>query len=254
MTNSTRRFLALALAAIIIIGMCTTLASFIYYVIPSKTVSSQYVGIEGETGINKLEINIDKDELIIKNDSKFAIEAPKYVSEDTLGDKLVIKEKDHWFKRRGVITLYIPYNKTFEDITINAGVGKITIDSLSGKNLYMDAGVGDIRIDKLDILEKAKIHGGIGNIEIKNSNVGILDLDAGIGNVNIATDVRISGYIDLGIGNIDIDLLGSEDSYKFDASKGIGEIKIFGKSFEGISGNGEALIKIDGGIGSINVY
>ena len=61
--------------------------------------------------------------------------------------------------------------------------------------------------------------------------------------------------INAGVGSLNIDLQGEKDSYKIQANKGLGSIKIDGKELpDGESfGNGENYIEVDGGVGNIKI-
>ena len=61
--------------------------------------------------------------------------------------------------------------------------------------------------------------------------------------------------IECGIGKLTLDLEGGKDLYAIEAEHGIGEIKLNGNKIEDnkVQGSGENKIKIEGGIGEIQI-
>ena len=84
------------------------------------------------------------------------------------------------------IVLYIP-DTLYDDIYINAGIGKIDITNLYTTNLTLKAGIGEISIDKLNVMNKFILDGGVGEVDIKNAYINSLDLDSGVGNIKLQT-------------------------------------------------------------------
>ena len=123
---------------------------------------------------------------------------------------------------------------------------------MSTKKFVLKAGVGDINIKNLFVADSFKLNGGVGDIKISDATVDKLNLEAGVGNVSISADVRSDSSIKLGIGNVNLDLL--NDDYRFDVDKGIGSVSIFGTNVNGLYGNGNTLIKVNGGIGNIDIH
>ena len=77
----------------------------------------------------------------------------------------------------------------------------------------------------------------------------------GVGETNINALLTGKSDIDAGIGNLNIMLNGSKEDYKINTEKGIGTVRIDGDSISNNQtfGNGDNLIKIDGGIGNISI-
>lgn len=248
--QNTVRFLAFCLAGFIILCMCASVMSVLYFIFPQKDAKTHEVSLNE---VDIVDITISKDQLRIETGNSFMIKIPSYVSYDYHNDKLVVKEKRHPFTK-GVVTITIPYGKVFKEFNIDAGIGKITIDNIVTDSFTLEAGVGDIDISKLNVFKKFKIDGGVGDISISNADVSILDVKAGVGNISIGAFVRESGSVDLGIGNVNLDLLDNQDLYRFDVSKGIGSVNVFGNNVEGAFGTGDIMIRLDGGIGNINVH
>lgn len=76
-----------------------------------------------------------------------------------------------------------------------------------------------------------------------------------LGKLSITSKLTGNNDIDAGIGKLDIHLTDGTDNYTIKVSKGIGSITVDGKEAKdgSIYGNGLTDIKIDGGIGAINI-
>lgn len=253
MTSSQRviKIFAQALAYFIIASIIISAVSFVYFISPKKDAKNITRDLQIKNDITSLDIDLKKSTLTIKIGDKYKIEAPEYVKTTVLDQKLQIKEKKNVYKKSNIV-LYIP-DTLYDDIYINAGIGKIDITNLYTTNLTLKAGVGEISIDKLNVMNKFILDGGIGEVDIKNAYINSLDLDSGVGNIKLQAILKDTSYIDLGVGNVDLDLDNALE-YSFSISKGIGSVSVFGENATGNFGSGDTLIKIDGGIGNISVY
>ena len=116
-------------------------------------------------------------------------------------------------------------------------------------------GAGETKIDKLIVTDKCKIESGAGKLSILSGNINQFDLEVGIGNFEATALVTRNSKINAGIGNLKLTLRGSRENYQIQAEKGIGTIRIGDKNVEDdySYGNGDNLIKLNGGIGNIHV-
>ena len=172
--------------------------------------------------------------------------------------KLEIKEKNKkWFSNyeEKELILYLPEDIEFKKVKINTGAGKIDIENLNTENLEFELGAGETEIQKLTVSKECKIDGGAGKLSIRESVINDLDLDMGVGEINLTSSLTGKNEINAGVGNLNIDLQGERESYKIQADKGLGAIKIDGKEISNgeTFGNGENYIEVDGGIGNIDI-
>jgi len=209
--------------------------------------------------VSILDIDILSSNLIIKEGDVLKIETnSEYITTNQNNNKIIIKEKKHnWFIKndKSDLIVYIPKNFVFDGISIDAGAGKIEIENISTKILEFDLGAGKTTIDNLYVSGSAEIDGGAGEITIQNSSINNLDLDTGIGECSLVSKLIGKSEINMGVGKLDITLIGSIDDYRIYAEKGIGSIKLNNESIKSNKsyGNGINSIDISGGIGSINV-
>ena len=209
-----------------------------------------------------INLDIKSSNLQIKTGDKFEVKTNnsniKYSNEN---GSIKIKEDKvaNWFFGKidiGELIIYIPENmKQIDEVKINIGAGTVFIEQLNTKNLYLDLGAGNVEIDKLTVSEELKINGGAGNININSGEIANVDLDLGVGNTKIKSDITGNSNINTGVGELNLYLTLESSEYKIEVDKGIGKItfnddKILDNT---IIGNGENYIKINGGIGNINI-
>lgn len=222
--------------------------------------SSNKVTKEFESNkITNIKIELAYSMLTIKEGDSLKIETnTNKVESKQNGNNLKIKEKEPSIfetseERRIIVTL--PKGMTFNNIDIEAGAGEIQIEKLLAKNLDLEMRAGRVTIQELQITQKAKIEGGAGKVDINSGKIANLDLNMGIGSFKLASELSGNNKIDAGIGKLEFNLTDGLDNYTIRAEKGVGSIKIGEKE---ISNNveygvGETKIKIDGGIGSIEI-
>ena len=206
------------------------------------------------SNINSIEIDVNASSVnIVKGDS-FLVEA-KGVSQNfkvnNRRNTLEIEEDAFWFfnNNSGEITIYVPSD--LNELVIDGGSGEIKIEDIIADRLELDLGAGLIEI-KSSTFYKADIDGGVGVIDAIDTTLSSLELDAGVGSVSIDGEILGRSTIDGGIGEINLNL-SNESLYKFIVDKGLGDITVNGTSISGTYGNGENVIDIDNGIGSVNI-
>ena len=93
----------------------------------------------------------------------------------------------------------------------------------------------------MEQIDEVKMNIGAGTVSIEK--------------LNIKADVTGKSKIDTGVGNLDLYLTLSEEDYKIDIDKGIGEIKFNDNTIGDNTsiGGGSNYIKINGGVGDINI-
>lgn len=165
----------------------------------------------------------------------------------------VLKINNKKVSKDSKLVIYIPSN--MNELDIDVGAGKIQMENIQVQELSLDTGAAVANIKNLIVTSNAKIDAGVGNITIEKSDISNLDFEAGIGNVEYDGYLRGTNTVNCGVGNIDIDLEGTVTLYKIIAEKGIGEIKVNGTKLSSNQtiGEGSNILKISGGIGSIEV-
>jgi len=209
--------------------------------------------------INNLKIELECANLTIKRGEKISVETDTSRIESKRNSTyLTIKEKDSMMFMKNNpknVVVTIPDNIILDTIKIEAGVGTVEIDKLSAKNLTLDMGAGKANIKELQITQKAKIEGGAGSIVVGLGEINNLDLDMGIGSFKLTSKLGGDNKINAGVGRLELELIDGFDNYTIRATKGVGDITLGGKTIYDNTeqGNGETKIKINGGIGKIEI-
>lgn len=206
-----------------------------------------------------LDINVSSSNIIIKKGDNFIAQtSSKYINCKQDNNKLYIIEKKHnWFNtnKNNELIIYVPSDFTFDRVIIDAGAGKVNIEELSTKELYLSFGAGKAEINNLEVLENAEIEGGAGDLIIDAININNLELNMGIGKLSLTSKLTGKNKIDSGIGEINLSLLGTEEDYEIYMDKGLGKATINGNNVkdDNTYGNGINKIDINGGIGNIEI-
>lgn len=263
MKESTKiiKYAAMALAIFLII--CIALLSINALVQISNLFSepkteNKYNELDINNNYSILNIDVKDVNIYIKKSSYLKIETDnKYIKiKEKQNQIFVTEEKHNLFKRDDSdLIIYVPSDLTFDMIALEAGAGKVIIEELKAKKLDFDLGAGKVEIDNLLVLDDAEIDGGAGAIKITNSAINNLELDLGVGKLELTS--KLTGYnkIDSGIGETNIDLVGNKEDYKIKVEKGLGSVKLENKNITDNTyyGDGNSVIDINGGIGSIKV-
>lgn len=257
------KFAAIALAILIIASIISTIISIAAgifdifdYDEPSYEVGSDAYEYEFDASeISSLDIELEAASLTIKRGDALTVFTNKSrVNVTQNSDVLQIEESSSFNKDECVVTLTIPELK-LEEADIDTGAGILNVRDLCVNILEIDLGAGESYFDNVSVSESADINGGAGNIEISNCSFASLDFDIGMGNVEISAYLLGNSDIDCGVGALDMTLLGKPEDYSIDVNKGIGDFRIGESSVPdgSIVGSGDNRIKIDSGIGDVNV-
>ena len=208
--------------------------------------------------IHSLDVQINAADFKIVSADEFSVESNlKYLSVSEKNGVLKIEDepKSNSNYSNAILTLYVPNDVVFNDVDIETGSAKMTVDTLSANSIELKLGAGDVRFESLNASADVDIEGGAGRITIVSGTLNNLSLEMGAGELNLTAAVL--GYSDLkfGVGESNVTLIGSKDDYKVDIDKGIGNITVDGKTVTdfGSSGNGRNHIEINGGVGAIHL-
>lgn len=266
-TQKIIKYLAIAFALFLVISIFSIIFGLSREIISSinsdkkdSKLLEEYTTISNNVNnIESFKIDISNDNIEIKEGEKFEVKTNdpdvKFYHENS---KVKIKT-DKTFSwhlsnsSRGTIIIYLPNEFNITELELNLGAGKIDIDKIFVETLLMDLGAGTMTAKEINVYEKATINGGAGNINIYSGTINNLNLKLGAGNASIQSDLTGSNTLTTGVGKLNLGLSRSKDNYKFDISKGLGNIILndFDVSEDILIGDGEAKIKISGAIGNI---
>lgn len=257
------KYIAIALAMFIIVNICVgilfglSIVVGIFELDSGDYISSQekILEIEDVSEMKNLDIQIKYAKLNIKSGNMFKIESNDtniYCVENN--DCIQIRDRsDGWMNKSKDVTVYIPTSTIFDDIKIQTGAGKVEIELLKAKKLQFEVGAGSTKINQLDIMNEAKINAGAGSFIINSGTINNLKLELGAGKTEIKSEILGNSKIESGIGKLDLKLIGED--YQIETENGIGAIRINGDkvSNESKYGNGDNKLKVEGGIGAIDI-
>ena len=266
-TQKIIKYLAIAFALFLVISIFSIIFGLSRDIISSinsdkkdSKLLEEYTTISNNVNnIESFKIDISNDNIEIKEGEKFEVKTNdpdvKFYHENS---KVKIKT-DKTFSwhlsnsSKGTIIIYLPNEFNITELDLNLGAGKIDIDKIFVEILLMDLGAGTMTAKEINVYEKATINGGAGNINIYSGTINNLNLKLGAGNASIESDLTGSNTLTTGVGKLNLGLSRSKDNYKFDISKGLGNIILndFDVSEDILIGDGEAKIKISGAIGNI---
>lgn len=266
-TQKIIKYLAVAFALYLVISIFSIIFGLSREIISSinndkkeSELLEEYTTISNNVNnIESFKIDISNDDIKIKEGEKFEVKTNdpnvKFYHENS---KVKIKSDKtlSWHlsnSSRGTIIIYLPNEFNISELDLNLGAGKIDIDKIFVETLLMDLGAGTMTAKEINVYEKATINGGAGNINIYSGTINNLNLKLGAGNASIQSDLTGSNTLTTGVGKLNLGLSRSKDNYKFDISKGLGNIILndFDVSEDILIGDGETKIKISGAVGNI---
>lgn len=204
-----------------------------------------------EIGFSDFEVKIGEELKVegqIHKDFKIKVENKTLKIED-ISKKWIFNSND-----AAQLTLFVPEDLVFNKAEVEIGAGTTNIEKLNVKDLDLNLGAGAVKIQNCEA-EKTNIECGAGKVEIKNSSLKNLNLNTGVGEFSYDGYILGNSTIECGIGKLTLDLEGGKDLYSIEAEHGIGEIKLNGNKIEEnkVQGSGENRIKVEGGIGEIQI-
>lgn len=212
--------------------------------------------------VSELNIDIKSTNLVItKSETASDIKITtnnKYVTSKQNQKRLNIKEKKHYYfgkSTKTTTTITLPDNLKFQNVSIDAGAGTITIDKITTDIFDLDLGAGSVNINDLTAGSKSDIDSGAGELAISNAKINNLNLDLGVGAFTFSGTLTGQNQIDAGVGEVNINLFDNLSNYRLTLDKGIGSITINDEEIKGhrTYGTGTNTIDIDGGVGEINI-
>ncbi len=256
------KYLAIALAFSLIFGMLAG-------VLKGLSLFSKVLDFTGTDGSleefeenalpTKLRVDLFRTNLVIVEGKEFSTETNNddVTVKERLGT-IIIEENDRSILEsagKTEVVLTVPKGYVFEKADISTGAGEFDAEILAAERLDLQFGAGAVAIDKLISSEKTEIDGGAGKITVRDGKTHNLSLDMGMGKLDYRAEVTGRSEFDCAVGEIDLTLLGGEESYKVEIDKGMGTAMIKGVtvSSEAVHGNGENEIEIDGGVGNIRI-
>lgn len=172
--------------------------------------------IEGEVFAGNIVVKaVDGSEITVETEGvSERLGFSSYEKEGTLYLKTKENLKEWSGMNVGTITVSIPKDMIFEEVSLDIGAGKLEVESVCADSFSVEAGAGEVDILYFDARD-AEINCGAGSVTACGRATEEMDVDCGIGQVSLTLD-------------------GCEEDYNYDISCGVGEIVCGDKSYSGI--------------------
>ena len=253
------KYIAIALAVLLIVtifsGIFGAIGALNFFTGSTLTTMEDY---PLQDRFTELELNIGAAELTVAEGTGFSLSS-NLKDLEIMQDNgiLTLRETKQFGKNYNgaKLNLTIPEGYTFEQIHIFSGAGKVTLSRLSANVLTMHLGAGQVTADRLNAEQSALITTGAGELTVHAGHLNNLDMELGVGKTTLKTRLTGKSEIEQGVGETDIELIGTAQEYTVQTDAGIGSITVDGlsKTGDGSYGSGPNRVEIDSGIGSIRV-
>lgn len=255
MTRDAKKFLIWVGCGILVL-ICLSSIGSLFGLGNSAVGEWQTYEVTGE--VKTLEVEIEAADFRIENSDSFSVRSNlKNLTFRQTGDKLVLTEKSFGTSNHNgaELVIYIPASAVFDRIDITTGAGRFTAGSLTAQRLDFEFGAGEINIGELNATGAANITSGAGEVTIGGGGLNNLKLEMGAGELNLVSKMTGNDDLDLGVGEVNITLIGSRADYTVELNKGIGSIIFEGENISTgkTVGDGQNKVKINGGVGAIEV-
>lgn len=260
------KYFALAFAAVLIVGIFTSVYKAGFVVASfidgnnGADISSNVSLFDGDENSSVLDIQLSGANLIILPGDKLEVKtnAKEKIKVSQEHNKIIVTENVNEFfnfEQDAQVVITVPKDMTFDWVSVSGVAGFTNIKTLTAKSFYFEMVAGKNTIDNLTVTEKTQIEGTAGKTVIDNADLHNLNLDIGIGSLTLDGKLTGNCRVDLGIGKFNINLTDGRENYQIFAETGIGAITADSQKIldDEPFGNGDTIIDINGGIGSIKV-
>lgn len=258
------KYLAIAFAIALIVGIISSIASLfgMFYIFDRATDGGGEIGEMTEIfdeEFSSLEIEVGAASLTIETGEHFSVLCNNSaVTAKKKGETLEITEKSNaWIqsKNESALTVILPEGTVLQNFDLDVGAGRIVITHLTAETVEIDIGAAKLEAEYLCAKKRIDADLGAGDFTIRAGYLKSPDFDLGVGKTTITATVDGDGDFDCGVGEVDLTIYGSPADYTIRASRGIGDIRVDGRSVSDgdVIGNGSHTVRISGGVGSVSV-
>lgn len=158
----------------------------------------------------KLEINNAKVTFIKTNQEHIEIQAKNVYNKFKIyeeGNQVIIKQP-HYLGRnkKANIEITVPNDFTFNQLKLDVGAGKVSVNELNAENITLETGAGALKVGQINA-HQLNVKTGMGNTELKHILCNQLKIDLGMGNVEATLQDKIEEYgynVGVGLGNVNL--------------------------------------------------
>lgn len=182
-----------------------------------------------------------------------------------------------WNNPKRTVYLYLPKGMVLESIDLEIGAGEMdsvaleaneinvevdagtaVIKSLYGKEVEINVNAGGLEVGDVTARELSA-QTGAGSLVIRNFTAEDASLSASAGSLEAEGAVGRNADIECGAGSIQMTLQGAETDYDYDLECSMGEIRIGGSTYSGLSdektlrNGGKGVLNVECSVGDIEI-
>lgn len=262
--------LAMALALVLTIGIIGGVCTVVFGIVSAKKEEKVQVQTSNEyetTKFSSMDIESGIANVTIEMGDKFSVNTenvPETLVTEVSHETLIVKNKEkfnwkNWLDKEtkhenARITITVPKGTAMENVTINGGVGDVSICDFNVETLKIDGGVGKVIGSNLTG-DYVRVNTGVGDIKLEDITFNDCKFDNGVGNFVVSGTINGDIEVDGGVGNCDLSLNASRKDYNLDIDAGVGSIHINGEKCKELKENNKSNreISVDGGVGNIDI-
>ena len=213
--------------------------------------------------VRSLEIDHDVGLLTIIVGDEFRVDAKnedRGISVELKDGTLKVKNKKdfglfNWGGDQNRTIITIPGDFVAEEVELETGAGKVSIERLAAKEMDIKTGAGSFTAKELKS-DRAHIEGGVGEVVLRDVDLRNLELECGVGSLSLTGNVTGTSKVNCGVGETRLKLTGARSDYRLNLDVGIGAIHVDGeKQGKGSYGDSSAqhTLTVEGGVGSVHL-
>lgn len=166
-----------------------------------------------------------------------------------------------------ILTIGIPKDQYFEKVKLEIGAALVSVETgISCDKADISVGAGELECAEdasggtILMAQEVKLEAGAGHMFWVGIETDILKAECGVGQMELSRVTAGDTKIDCGIGYVSMGMTGQETDYDYDIECGIGQVTVGSRSYTGlghskqINNDGAKKMKVDCGIGEIEVY
>ena len=237
------------------------------------------------TGVKSLDIDINYGEVKIQEGDTFSVSVHNMM-EDSFHSKVVngVWNISNELDSRNSISLFgwnipinifgngwnsnytpkviitLPQEFIAESMYISIESGSLKAEELYSQRAALQVGAGEMKINRFFTENDSKYQVGAGKLEIREIKADGVEIICGVGGVNITGEITGNNYVNCGVGEIKMNLMGKEEDYSYDVDCGIGEVTVNDRHYGGIgrseytrTQSSKHYFELECGIGSIQL-
>lgn len=132
------------------------------------------------------------------------------------------------------VTLYVPENAVYEDVSFELGAGTLEFHKLQAGNVSFDVGAGSVEAEEIRA-ETLSVVMGAGEMELEDVTADEAKLSVSAGSISLSGKVNGDLTGECSAGSIELELHGKETDYNYEIFCAAGSIDVGKRSMSGLN-------------------